>query len=914
MPGTIKSTDSDQKKQLHFYPYSISHINIPNDNTSGQNPHSGDCFVQIFAREQTSSQRICIQTLFTPYFYISLKGADKKKIDQFLKDKKQIKQTSETNLLLFGDEEEFLKVETYFPEQIRDLEKNLIKTGLKIFEADIPIHRRFLVDKKITPLKLTSAKVAKVAPKQNKSLNIPLYLAEPNSFSQNTDLADKSAEPSQTISFPKTLAIDIETYNEIMHIDMQKNPILMVALYGEEINKKTNKTTIYKKVLTYKTPNGSPVIKDKQVSGYTEILENEKEMLKRFQECIKEFNPEFLTSYFGDGFDMPYIKKRADILNLKLSLAPDNSGIWHSGITVKKALIKGIPHLDIFKFIRYIYGVYWKIDSYSLDNVAYKLLKEKKIDVDLNKLAPAWNTNNKELELFIKYNLQDSKITHALTKKVWQSITEFCAIVGIMPDDLIRMRFSRLVENFLLKQANNQQRTKNQNQIIQPQRPSQKQISFRMTKHIEGAFVLQPKPNLYEDVVIFDFLSLYPTIIISHNIGRETVLTKSKLDKLPKNQKPKQAKLTKVPERTYQINNEKTSFIAQELGIIVDKRVELKKQLKELKIANSTKSKASAHSTTTNTDQQIDHVKSQLDALKVLANSFYGYFAFYGARWYSFEGADSITAFARNYIKDVIKKAELAGFPVIYSDTDSIMITLKDPSTKEQIKTQKQAHEFVNKINETLPGSMELEFEGFFPRAIFVASKGDKDKTTGAKKKYAMIDEEDNLKIVGFETVRRNWSKVAKVTQKEFLRLVLTNKQDEAMIYLKQVIKDLKEHKLTADQLILKMQLKQPVDKYKSIGPHVKVAKDMIKKGIDVKAGTLIEYIVKEGTGPIRDRAIMPQEFQENNQNKKQIKYDVKYYLNNQLLPSIESILNVLNIKIDQLTKESSQSGLGGFI
>ena len=88
----------------------------------------------------------------------------------------------------------------------------------------------------------------------------------------------------------------------------------------------------------------------------------------------------------------------------------------------------------------------------------------------------------------------------------------------------------------------------------------------------------------------------------------------------------------------------------------------------------------------------------------------------------------------------------------------------------------------------------------------------------------------------------------------------------------------------------------------------------MIKKGIDVKAGTLIEYIVKEGTGPIRDRAIMPQEFQENNQNKKQIKYDVKYYLNNQLLPSIESILNVLNIKIDQLTKESSQSGLGGFI
>jgi len=66
---------------------------------------------------------------------------------------------------------------------------------------------------------------------------------------------------------------------------------------------------------------------------------------------------------------------------------------------------------------------------------------------------------------------------------------------------------------------------------------------------------------------------------------------------------------------------------------------------------------------------------------------------------------------------------------------------------------------------------MELGLENFYPRGIFVSKKSDESK--GAKKKYALIDENNNIKITGFETVRRDWSKLARETQKKILKIIL---------------------------------------------------------------------------------------------------------------------------------------------
>ena len=125
------------------------------------------------------------------------------------------------------------------------------------------------------------------------------------------------------------------------------------------------------------------------------------------------------------------------------------------------------------------------------------------------------------------------------------------------------------------------------------------------------------------------------------------------------------------------------------------------------------------------------------------------------------------SGYGRFYIKRVIQKAQDAGFKVLYSDTDSVFLTLDG-------KTKEDSEKFAEKINAELPGLMELEYEGFYPSGIFVSAKFG---PYGAKKKYALIAEDGNLKIKGFETVKRNPNKTALLYKKEGVYFPITYKE-----------------------------------------------------------------------------------------------------------------------------------------
>ncbi|EQD40451.1 DNA-directed DNA polymerase, family B, conserved region domain protein, partial [mine drainage metagenome] len=152
-------------------------------------------------------------------------------------------------------------------------------------------------------------------------------------------------------------------------------------------------------------------------------------------------------------------------------------------------------------------------------------------------------------------------------------------------------------------------------------------------------------------------------------------------------------------------------------------------------------------------------------ALKIVSNSFYGYLGYARSRWYSRACAASVTAYGRHYIQDAIAKAEENGFKVLYGDTDSVMMLLNG-------KTHESAVEFAADFNSKLPESMELELEDFYRRGIFVGKKAEQ-KSSGAKKKYAMISYDGRVKIRGFELVRRDWSKIARETQRKILDSIL---------------------------------------------------------------------------------------------------------------------------------------------
>jgi DNA polymerase I len=267
------------------------------------------------------------------------------------------------------------------------------------------------------------------------------------------------------------------------------------------------------------------------------------------------------------------------------------------------------------------------------------------------------------------------------------------------------------------------------------------------------------------------------------------------------------------------------------------------------------------------------------------------------ARYYSIECAESTTAWARHYIQKAIDTAQKEGFTVLYSDTDSVFLLL-DKKTKED------ALALMDKINKDLPGLMELDYEGYYPAGIFVSLKA---AESGAKKKYALIDEKNNMKIKGFESVRRNWSAIAKDAQRKVLEIILKEHDaKKAKEYVRSVVDELRKNKIALDKVVVHTALSKGTGEYAAIGPHVAAAQRMESKGQSVGAGSVIHYVVIKGKGKIRDKVRLPDETT-------QAEYDGEYYVQNQVLPGVERIFAVLGINVDDLVSTTKQSSLEGF-
>ena len=637
---------------------------------------------------------------------------------------------------------------------------------------------------------------------------------------------------------PKVLAYDIETDE----LKIGKGEILMISLVTDNL----------KKVITWKTSSNPK----KRKLDYVEYVNDEEELIEKFVDYVKKISPDLLIGYFSDGFDLPYIKARAEKHNIKIPLGLDGSQPkFARGINLT-GKIKGIVHLDIFKFIRTAYSQYMQSETLSLNEVANEFLGERKKNF---KIKHSSKIGDNDWEKYYEYNLHDSVLVYRLFEKIWPDILEFSGIMQEPVFEVSRNGMSKNVESYILHNL------EKFNEIPE-KRPTYDEISERrhMGKY-EGAFVLEPIPGLYMDISIFDFTSSYGSVIVSYNLSKSTFLKKPE----------KNSYSIKIGEEKIYFTK-KPGFFPEMLKEIIEKRKIFKQELK----------------------QNPDVIKkARSNAFKLLANAAYGYQGFFGARYYCREAAAATAAFAKKSIKDVIKKIEKADYKIIYSDTDSIAFLL-------QGRTEKQTLNFLKELNSKLPGIMELELEGFFKRGLWVTKR---TGLVGAKKKYALIDKNKKVKIRGFETVRRDWCTLARKTQDRVIRQVLEDgNEKKALEYVKEIIKKIKQRKIDREDLIIKTQLKKPLLEYKAISPHVIAAKKMIDRKIPVSQGNLIEYYIAEAPHGskfklVRDGVKLPEEKGE---------YDIKYYLEHQILPAVENIFQVFGIEIREITDKKKQDKL----
>ena len=775
---------------------------------------------------------------FEPYFYLhsdDLEGA-RKAIEQVTVEDRgkviKVKRIEKTKKILSGKEQELLKIVCHHPSEVPVLREEIKNFGTT-YEYNIPFTRRYIIDKGLVPFAMVE------------------FEREGKELKKIVKIYDSPA-----VKF-NTLAFDIETYNPQGAPRPAKDPVLMISYADESSGVLTTKKIDREFVHTYST---------------------EKEMIEQFCELIKKKDIEILLGYNSSNFDLPYLKERASVLRTKLALGRDGSSfnLSRRGL-INKAKINGRIHIDIFHIIRFLATIgALKTFQYTLTEVYSEITGKKKKVVPKLEIWKYWDEGSKCGEL-ADYSLNDSVAEKELADRLLPMEFEISKLSKVPLFDIAGSSTGTIVEQLLINRAH-------WDNLIVPNPPKEEEITARAASPAVGAFVKMPEPGIYDNLVVFDFRSLYPSIIISHNVDPFTL----NCDCCEKD--------AFVSPVGHKFCKKKRGLIPSVLGELLEKRTEIKKKMKSLKPG---------------TDEYIQFDARQ-QALKITANSFYGYLLYPRSRWYSKEAGESTTAWGRHYIQETMKKAEEAGFKVLYGDTDSLMLLLGD-------KNKKDALDFVAKINSELPEKMELELEGFYTRGVFVSKKAE---AKGAKKKYAMISEEGRIKIRGFELVRRDWAGVAKDTQKQVLQAILKDgSKEKAVKIVMDKINELRAGKTPLSELVIYTQLKKGVDKYEINSPELAAAKKAKEAGIPIEEGSLVGYIITQKgldnhgenlaedsknitskETSISDKA-MPAELAKD--------YDAGYYIDHQVIPAVLKILKELGVRKEDLLFGGKQSSLG---
>ncbi len=766
---------------------------------------------------------------FHPYFYLispSVRAAEVE--SEVVSDgDRQIKPLSVCveNRSLFGRNVNALKIEVGLAADVPKISGAMRRFG-ESFENDIPFARRYIVDNKIIPLIMHKVVVKKL------DVGYALKSIAQIDGGEQIDLS--------------VLCFDIEVYNPLGVPRVAKDPIIMISY-------------LFKKGQSRK----SGVITFKKIDlDFVEYAENEKAMVLRFIKIVEELDPDIVTGYNSGNFDIKYLLERSRRIGIvfDLSIFEGGTKIENHGL-VERVKISGRVHVDMYVVVKFISIVgaaesILKINSKTLKNVYEAITGDSKYNVEKLDIYALWDGDKQGLETLATYNLADAQALEKVYDTFMPIMIEMARITYNTLSDVCVSTTGQLVEFMLMHSAHEF------NEII-PNKPTAAESKARLSNPIEGAYVKTPKPGIYENLAMFDFRGLYPSIIIAYNIDPSSICIGQSEECY---ESPDGTKFYKA----------RPSIMPSLLKMMIKERASVKKMYKK--------------------DPSNIFLGAKSMALKIVSNSFYGYLGYARSRWYSRPCASSVTAYGRQYIKEVMAKAEQAGMKVIYGDTDSCILLMGD-------KSKDNALAFMKHYNESLPGSMELELEDFYKRGVFVGKSS--GAAGGAKKKYALISDSGRIKIRGFELVRRDWSKIARDTQRQVLEVILKEGDaQKAADIVKEAVMRLREGLVPMSELVINTQLRKGIDGYDLLSPEVAAARKAVSLGLKKREeveNAIIGYVITKHGNSISDKAEL-EEFAKD--------YDPDYYINNQIIPSTMKILKELHFDEEYLKGLGTQKKL----
>ncbi len=868
--------------------------------------------IRLFGRGADGKSVCCFVPDFEPFFYLKASG-DLHAVARLIKDTfEQVKKVEIVEKFepvgYQKARQEMLKVTTSLPRDVPEIRDEILKIQdvmkaegkWEVYETDILFRNRFLIDSGLGGMVWVSAEGSSVDPSK--------YFREGagsrfrcENFSCDSSILASGLKKIESLAIAplKYLSFDIEC----LPLDggmpsPDVSPIIMIS-FSFEPEYKGHKTLI----LVAKPVDG--------VDNDVLSCKDETEMLNRFFDIFCEYDPDIVAGYNHQDFDIPYITDRVKalisegkIINPVIGRDGSQIGYRKFGLITRTEL-KGRVVVDALPLVRRAYS----LKQYTLRAVSKELLNREKLDVAPMEMEAYWMDSGEKLKKFIDYSRRDSELALELVLelKLLDKYIALAQVSGSLLQEIVDGGQTSMVENLLLREFGQKDR------VLLP-KPGDELSAERydMSSDLKGGEVLDPKKGLLENVLILDYKSLYPTIMMAHNLCYTTVITGDRPE--GKTIKPPSGGEF-VPPEVFR------GIVPSILEDLLNQRGETKKRMKRASDENEYR--------------VLD--ATQL-ALKILLNSFYGYSGYARARLYSLTLANAVTSFGRSnilntrdLINNTIGKIVIRGsvallleesgeispqdrvveLSVAYGDTDSVFVQCTSGGDLSLEEVSLVGNRLSDIVSASLPDPMELEFESIAKRALLIA-----------KKRYALwlfepknSGWEDKIKVKGMETVRRDWCGLTSMTLNRVLELVLIKGDvDGAVEHVQKIVSDVRNLDPRKDaelieSLVLTRTLTRKTDSYKNKQPHLTVAENLKKRtGIMPSIGTRIPFVIVAGKGLFVERAEDPDYVRENN-----VPIDVDYYIKKQILPPVERILGVFGVKISSLDFDSKQKGLFDF-
>jgi len=776
-------------------------------------------------------------------------------------------------------------------EEEEEYEENHTSQSYQPFECNVPFVLRFMIDENINGAGwITLPKdMYQVRTKQDEmSTNCQIEA----DISYNDIQPHKPEGEWNKIAPLRILSLDIECQGRKGHFpEAEKDPVIQIANVLKVYDQNQTKP-IVKNIFTLK--GCLPIVGSQVISS-----DKEEDLLLKWRVFLQTCDPDIITGYNVQNFDIPYILDRADALcksdskikakmgdfkkwgRIKGSFAKMRDTTFQSAAYGKRNNVETtIDGRVIFDMLPYMQRNH-KLSSYTLNSVSAEFLGQQKEDVHHSIISDLQNGSDEDRHRLAVYCVQDAQLPQNLMDKlsVLVNYIEMARVTGVPVSFLISRGQQIKVFSMILRKC------RNENLLV----PTLSKRGISSDAGYEGATVLDPIKSYYEvPIATLDFASLYPSIMQAYNLCYSTLVCPQDAQKLDPNQYKKSDN-----GHVFVHSHVKKGILPTILGELLAARKRAKKDMKNAP---------------TEFEKAVQNGR-QL-ALKVSANSVYGFTGANVGQLPCLPIASSVTSYGRYLLEKtkefVEQKYTIAnGYDsdaqVIYGDTDSVMVKFGTSTVKD---TFPLAIEAADKCSEIFPDPILLEFEKvYFPYLLM------------NKKRYAGLmwtntEKFDYMDTKGLETVRRdNCALVREVIQTSLDTILIKQDVEGAINYVKCQIANLLQNKMDISRLVITKSLNKGAEyalglggkkeDYKMKQAHVELAARMKQRdpGSAPQMGDRVPYVIITGAKGAAnfEKAEDPIYVLENN-----LPIDCKWYLTNQLSKPLTRIFEPIIGDVDK--------------